>query len=101
MAKLNPEQRKKIISIDYSTTYDKNNLWITGFSKKEFMKDIGLPVDPRNNTKSHYEYKTSKTPAEQYEINVTFESAKFKKQMQDDGGSDPKKFEVGNDLTLL
>ena len=87
--------------IDQSTSADSDNLWIKGFHNRNFMSAQGLPVDPLNNSKYYYQYKSDKPPADEYEINIVFETKKYRQMMQDDGGNDSQKYETGTDLELI
>ncbi len=63
-----------------------------------------LPVDPINDgngaTNYHYQYDTN-AAGDKWEIDAALESQQYQGKMSQDGGSDPNKWEVGSDLTIL
>ena len=56
-----------------------------------------LPVDPVNNSDYYYEFASS---ADAYELNAILESQKYQSKMENDGGSDPNRYEIGSDPGL-
>lgn len=57
-----------------------------------------LPVDPTNNTATHYTYCSD---GNGWEINTTLESQKESGKAGGDGGNDSARYEVGSNLALI
>lgn len=76
------------ISIDNSTS---------GWIDADFSKyNSRLPIDPINSVDYFYSYYHSVTG---YELNVILEQQT--ELMAEDGGNDPNRYEIGNDLSLI
>jgi hypothetical protein len=63
---------------------------------KDLDEDRNLPVDPQN--KKSYVY-TFASDGKDYELNCVLE--RHTESMEDDGGNNPKKYEVGTNLYLM
>jgi prepilin-type N-terminal cleavage/methylation domain-containing protein len=57
-----------------------------------------LPTDPLNKEGWKYEYKSS---GYAFEVNTAFESQEYLQKMNDDGGNNVVKYELGSDLSLI
>jgi prepilin-type N-terminal cleavage/methylation domain-containing protein len=56
-----------------------------------------LPVDPTNDSTYHYTYCAS---GNQWEVNATL-AVNDQNKMQNDGGDDPNKYEIGTNMSLI
>lgn len=91
--------------IDTSDT--ESGIWITNISE-EFLPYISelnkkldaLPKDPLNKGGFIYQYKTTKPPAYDYELNIRLEND-TENLSELDGGNNDKLYEVGTDLELI
>ncbi len=82
----------------YPLLSDSRNTDGTGWVKVDFDNKNGinfsqLPIDPTNDSTYNYIYMSDGT---NWKMEAVFESDNYKHLMQDDGGSDPEKYEVGS-----
>lgn len=75
------------------------NGWIKmDFSNQTIRPVSELPRDPINNTSHHYVYCSD---GNAWEISMILESPQQIDKMENDGGNDPSKYEVGSSLQLV
>ena len=73
--------------------------WVkTDLSTAKSVSVSTLPVDPVNDTTSHYTYCASN---DQWEIDTKLESTQYTGKMTDDGGNEDALYEVGSNLALV
>lgn len=65
------------------------------FTKKTLVKYSILPVDPINNEQYNYHYFSD---GKSWKIETKLESDKMKSKMNEDGGTDPEKYELTQKL---
>lgn len=61
------------------------------FSRKELIKYAILPLDPLNNIHFNYRYFSD---GKMWKLETKLESDRYKSKMENDGGSDPNKYEL-------
>lgn len=90
-----------------STDPNSRNSDGTGWVKVEFdpltsgiITASSLPADPLNTGEFVYTYATNRT-GDKWEINAVLESEKEGWRMQQDGGNNPQKYEIGLSLNIL
>lgn len=87
----------------YPKNLNSNKVNGTGWIKINFQKDSKifihsvLPIDPLNTAAFNYTY-TGK--GQFFKLTTILESEKYKNLMQNDGGKDSQRYEVGNNLNL-
>lgn len=77
--------------------------WVhVNLSSQKAVSVPTLPVDPSNGTTYHYVYCADTTGGSaKWEIVAVLESDQQKGKMGTDGGTDPNKYEIGSDYSLL
>lgn len=71
--------------------------WVKVNVSATSLKMPSLPLDPSNTGNLKYEYSSNGTD---WELDAVLESQKYQSKM-DEGGSNPNKYEVGTDLSLI
>jgi prepilin-type N-terminal cleavage/methylation domain-containing protein len=73
--------------------------WVkVNLSTQQSVSVPTLPIDPVNNTAYHYVYCSD---GNSWEINAVLESQQQSSKMDNDGGDETDKYEVGSALTLV
>lgn len=74
--------------------------WVKVNLGVQSVKVPTLPVDSINDATYNYAYQTN-AAGDSWEIDAALESDQQKSKMQNDGGNDDNKYEVGSNLTII
>jgi prepilin-type N-terminal cleavage/methylation domain-containing protein len=73
--------------------------WVkVNFDEKNEANFPFLPVDPINNATYYFSYKSE---GDYWQIEANLESSEYKKLMEQDGGNNPDRYEVGTNIKSL
>ncbi|HNT30373.1 MAG TPA: hypothetical protein PKL83_05470 [bacterium] len=82
-------------SRNFTRSSQNTTVWIPSLATAGSV--ILQPIDPVNDDIYYYRYMTDKPPAKKYELDCQLSD----KNLQQDNGNNPDRYETGTDLTLL